>query len=95
LLFTWLLSNHRLIVGGEDLPSSSSCEAKETVKALAFSAPLWEAGAGEDFIIKKTLNINMLPFYKIPLYPPFPKREAKNRILSQSLTLHFQVKTAS
>jgi len=60
--------------------------AKEAVKVLAFSPPLWKRGGGGRFYYKnKTFNINVLCFYKIPLYPPFPKREVKNGILSQPL----------
>jgi len=61
-------------------------EALEAVKVLGFSSPLWKRGVGGDFIIKTFhCNINELLFCKIPLNPPFPKGEAKSRILSQSL----------
>jgi len=75
-------------------------EASEIVKVLGFSSPLWKRGAGGDFITEIFYcNINELLFCKIPLNPPFPKGEAKSRILSQSLqprqayaklTPHFQ-----
>jgi len=48
---------------------------------------LEKRGWGRFYYKNKSFNISALLFYKIPLYPPFPKGEVKKEILSQPLAL--------
>jgi len=65
------------------------------VKVLGFSPLFGKEGLGGDFITKTFYcNIIELFFCKIPLNPPFPKGEAKRRILSQSRQPALELKNA-
>jgi len=53
-------------------------QAKEAVKVLAFSSPLWKRGVGGDFIIKTRRLISMCCiFIKSPSIPLFQRGRSK------------------
>jgi len=61
-------------------------QALEIEKVLGLAPLFGKEGLGE-ILLQITFhgNINELLFCKIPLNPPFPKGEARSRILSPSL----------
>ncbi len=63
---------------GFNLHSLVQEQAKETVKVLAFSSPLWKRGVGGDFIIKIRPLISMCCiFIKSPSIPLFQRGRSK------------------
>jgi len=73
----FILSDKKQYVGAQIF---RDCES------IGFLLPsLEKRGWGRFYYKNNSFSINELLFCKIPLNPPFPKGEAKSRILSQSL----------